>query len=482
MNRSSKQSSVNLTVIIIFCLHVLGSSASQNLVFAAENFNFLNVPDDAMLGIYSADFTPYVGDTFDVDIIVSDLVDLYGISLELTFNPSILEVIDADPGATGVQITPGNCPVPDFILQNSVDNILGTINYDATSLAPSLPCNGTGVVATISFHALALGTSLIHFNSWLLSDTNGVEILTNATDGSFEVIEMTTDTMLIIDPPTGSLLIGDNITIDIVAVDVADLYGIQLEVSFDPTIIEVVDADPGNPGVQIKPGNCPDADFVVLNDVDNTTGTISYGATSLNPSPPCNGSGVVATIEFYGFEESANTLIQFVDWILSDTDGFSIPVSTQDGALEIVNPPIKGSVVLQGRTDHSGVLVSAWSGGVEIANSHTDPAGDYALVVPDGTFSVTVKMDRYLDGKKLDVVVGNGTTTLSAVELLAGDANDDDLVNVQDLAIIGSHFLMVCGDQSWDDRADINNDCYANILDLSLTGINFHRISPVPWP
>jgi hypothetical protein len=437
---------------------------------------------ETLLWIDPPEVTIPVSGTFEVDIAVIGVSDLYGVAVELAFDPSVVEVVDADPGTPGVQITPGSCPSPDFPVQNSVDNTAGTINYDVASLAPSPPCNGSGVVASITFHALVgPDPSPVHFSSWLLSDSNGTAISTATQDG---VLNTTDDqvTLLWIDPPFSTIPISGTGTVDIAITDVNDLYGIQLELSFDPAVVEVVDADPGTAGVQITPGSCPVPDFVVLNDVDNATGTISFGATSLNPSPPCNGSGIVASIEFHGLVETPNTPVQLVDWLLSDTDGFPIPASTQDGALEIVTPPIAGSVFLQGRTDHSGVLVSAWIGNAEIASTFTDPAGDYALTVPLGTYDITVEMERYLDGEKTGVVVTGGSTTLSTVELLGGDANDDDLVNVQDLAIVGSHFLMVCGDPNWDDRADINNDCAVNILDLSLTGINFHLVSPVPWP
>jgi len=392
-----------------------------------------------------------------------------------------VEVVDDDPVAPGVQIAPGTCPSPDFVVENSADNTTGTINYGVASLSPSPPCNGSGVIASITFHALVPGTSPVHFSSWLLSDTDGVPIPVTPQDGSITVPE--DGALLWIDPPLATVPISGTVTVDIALVDINDLYGIQVELSFDETKVEVVDADPGSPGVQITPGSCPEPDFVVLNAADNTTGTIIYAATSLGPSPPCNGSGVIASVTFHGLEEVEESPLHFSDWLLSDTDGFAIPVSIQDGTVTVVPSGIEGSVSLQGRTDRSGARVSAWIGSTEVASTHTASNGDYALGIDPGTYDVKVEMELYLDAEKAGVVVSEGVPTiLSNVELLGGDTNDDDLVNVQDLAIIGSHFLMVCGDPSWDDRADINNDCVVNILDLSLAGVNFHLTSPVPWP
>jgi hypothetical protein len=425
--------------------------------------------------------TIFTGETVTLEILVENVADLYGVALGLSFDPAILEVVDADPAAAGVQISPGACPEPDFVVQNQVNNAAGTIQYDAVSLDPSPPCNGSGLVASITFHAIGPGVSPVHFGSWLLSDTDGVVIPATTADGSVTVNEAI-GAMLWIDPPFDMVAVGGTTSVDIAIQDVADLYGIQVTLGFNPAYLEVVDADPVKVGVQITPGACPAPNFVVLNTVNNATGVIQYAASSLDPSPPCNGSGVVATITFRGKLVTASTPVEFTGWLLSDTDGFAIPAYAQDGALEVIPSAISGQVSLQGRTDHSGVRVSAWNGLVEVAFDLTDSAGNYQLPLSNGTYKVTAEMSRYLDGEKLNVVVSGGNVILNTVTLLGGDANNDDLVNVQDLAIIGSHFLMVCGNPSWDGRADINNDCVINILDLTLAGVNFQKTSPVPWP
>jgi hypothetical protein len=140
-------------------------------------------------------------------------------------------------------------------------------------------------------------------------------------------------------------------------------------------------------------------------------------------------------------------------------------------------------VTLQGRFDHSGAEVCAWTGPILVNCAFSDAAGDYILSVADGTYDVTVEMGRYLDGEKAGVVVtGGAATTLSGVTLNGGDANDDDIVNILDLSFMGARYLLSCGDPGWDERADINNDCIVNIQDIVLAGSNYLSTSPVPWP
>lgn len=83
----------------------------------------------------------------------------------------------------------------------------------------------------------------------------------------------------------------------IVRVDnVRDLYAVDITIRFDPTRWQVADADAQKSGVQIKPGEAPRPDFVAVNDVDNTQGTIRYIATQLGDKAAFSGSGTVATI------------------------------------------------------------------------------------------------------------------------------------------------------------------------------------------
>jgi uncharacterized repeat protein (TIGR01451 family) len=291
-------------------------------------------------------------------------------------------------------------------------------------------------------------------------------------------------TSLWIEPPEATFPMSTNFTVDVMVANVTDLYGIELELTFDPTIVEVVDDDTGTTGIQIQPGACPSPDFVVRNEADNPSGTIRYATTSLSPSPPCDGSGVIASITFHGLAEGSSP-VHFNSWLLSDTDLNTIPVdSTADGTLNVLaTGTLEGTVDVQGRADESGAEVCAWQVGAEPECTTTDAAGYYSFSLPADTYDVFVEMARYLDAEKAaQVVVAGGTTTLCQVKVLGGDANDDDVINILDLSFIGFRFDRSIGDPGWDVRADINNDGTINILDLVGAGANFGKTSPVPWP
>lgn len=143
-----------------------------------------------------------------------------------------------------------------------------------------------------------------------------------------------TAAVLTVDPLTSTVQVGDTTTLDIAVQGVTDLYGIDLTLSFDPSKVEVVDADSYTPGVQIAPGACPSPDFTVMNTVSNTTGVIGYAVVAFYPSAPCNGEGVVASIEFHALSEGESP-IHFSEWILSNRDGVKIESTAQDGTLSV---------------------------------------------------------------------------------------------------------------------------------------------------
>lgn len=105
------------------------------------------------------------GATTLVDVRVNDVKDLYGIDFKITFDPNILEVVDADAAIAGVQIRPGNLPDTSggqgFIQSNKVDNAAGNIEYAAVRTAPAAPQSGSGVAASITFRGKGAGKSPI---------------------------------------------------------------------------------------------------------------------------------------------------------------------------------------------------------------------------------------------------------------------------------------------------------------------------------
>jgi len=120
--------------------------------------------------------------------------------------------------------------------------------------------------------------------------------------------------------------------------DAADLYGADIQLSFDPAQLRVRDDNPRLDEVQISPGPLLAFDdrFVATNQVDVEAGQINFVFTLLRPAPPINGEGVLATIVFeiladgpYTVEVSHAQLVSF--------DSQPLPVTVEDLHLSVAS-------------------------------------------------------------------------------------------------------------------------------------------------
>ena len=122
--------------------------------------------------------------------------------------------------------------------------------------------------------------------------------------------------------------------------NVRNLYALDIELSFDPAVLEVVDllTNEGQyPGVNLEPiGGLFEAGFWAENSADNVTGTIKYAATQLRPTDPANGEGSVAMIRFQAKSAGVSD-IEIVSVDLSDRDGYLIglPLTFEHGTITV---------------------------------------------------------------------------------------------------------------------------------------------------
>lgn len=119
---------------------------------------------------------------------------------------------------------------------------------------------------------------------------------------------------------------------------VTNLYGLDVRLSFDPAVIEVVDFDPLSAVVEIEPIIDPvlqfKAGFTVRNVVDNINGTIWYAATQISPTPVVNGSGHIARLRLRA-KSNAAAAMNFTYIKLSNPVGDSIPATGTNGTVTV---------------------------------------------------------------------------------------------------------------------------------------------------
>ncbi|MCK6630046.1 MAG: hypothetical protein L6R45_33335 [Anaerolineae bacterium] len=239
----------------------------------------------------------------------------------------------------------------------------------------------------------------------------------------------------------------------------------------------------------------PDISNTVVATVTNLSQvdlSITYDSTFVIPSEitPVFGSGTISrngnTIRYQGSSNApvSGAIVDLlnIDWrlqgrrgtttitltsTLRDNTGASIPHTDQNGLLVItISPPcLRCTVNLQGRADHSGVMV-------------TSPAGEQARSYPNGLFAIAATGELNLTAPgylstqmaaSAGLTAGEPEIDACQVTLLAGDANGDNTVNILDLTYLAGRY------QSADPTADLNASGLVDILDLALAAGNYQR-------
>jgi uncharacterized protein YraI len=150
-----------------------------------------------------------------------------------------------------------------------------------------------------------------------------------------------------------------------------------------------------------------------------------------------------------------------------------VAVPSLPGKVELAaSQAIRGQVLLQGRSDYSGVdiFVDGWPA----TTTNRDGAFSVAGLAP-GPHLVVAQTPGYLAASSGEIELEAGQVADLAVRpvtLLAGDVNGDGRVNVFDLALVSGGSPV----------ADLNADGQVNLLDLVLVTGNYGRSAPIAWP
>jgi hypothetical protein len=139
-------------------------------------------------------------------------------------------------------------------------------------------------------------------------------------------------------------------TLQIVLVNAKNIYGIDLQAAFDPTVVQVVDADPKQKGIQMTSGVFLKPDYAVRNIADNKTGMLRYVITQVKPTLPANGKGIVLSIQFRGKVADTSTKLTIKSAVIADLRGNKPAVTTQDADLVIVPKKLSTSTHLPTQT------------------------------------------------------------------------------------------------------------------------------------
>jgi hypothetical protein len=117
--------------------------------------------------------------------------------------------------------------------------------------------------------------------------------------------------------------------------------------------------------------------------------------------------------------------------------------------------------------DVSDVLVTS-------VTANTD--GTFTLSAPAGTYTLVATASGFLGAEGSVTLTAGTTTTKPLVTLLAGDIDNNDVIDQFDALTIGMSY-----NTSSPAAADLNNDNVINVLDLELLAANYREVGPIAW-
>jgi hypothetical protein len=130
-----------------------------------------------------------------------------------------------------------------------------------------------------------------------------------------------------VDPHTNTVTVGQVFTINIKISEVTDLYGWELKLKWNPTLLDALDVIEGN---FLK----NEGDTYFIKQINNTNGYLLAACTLMGDRPGVNGSGTLASVSFHAETEGTSALV------LDDT---KLGNSLEEPILHTV---INGSVII----------------------------------------------------------------------------------------------------------------------------------------
>ncbi|UCC77033.1 MAG: hypothetical protein JSW37_01350 [Anaerolineales bacterium] len=132
-------------------------------------------------------------------------------------------------------------------------------------------------------------------------------------------------TQLFVAPASSVVAPGQVFTVGIEVAAVENLFGVDLELAFSPTILEVQ---------ELSSGGFLDPVFEAHKILDNEAGRVRYVAALMGPVPSVSGSGVLARVTFRALEAGQSDL-EFTTAVLADDLAQTIPVAPSGGIVTV---------------------------------------------------------------------------------------------------------------------------------------------------
>lgn len=307
------------------------------------------------------------GDFFTINMTVTDVEDLFGWQVKLSYDPSVLECID------------GWLP-PDHVLADKaiinpppdIDNTVGSIFLLAMIITGAgVPGSGVNVTegrcCQIKFEVKRRGHCNLSFmdlgvKTYLLN-AEGEKVDFAPEEGYFDNRLPAPPATLYINPARivdTAITPCQSFTVNITVAEVTDLYHWKLTVYYKNDILNVTDVSEGS---FLQGGGATSFQTEIQNNYNTTHGRINANSTLLGATG-VDGNGTLAIISFHVID-LGNSTITLSQTLLYDSTHETLSHSTSDGyfnnvliaKLHVIPPEITDPTLLPGSNFEIEVVV-----------------------------------------------------------------------------------------------------------------------------
>lgn len=255
------------------------------------------------------------GEPFKVNVRLNDYANLYGAQVGLSYDPAKLTIVDADPEREGLQIGIGNVYGERSYVEvlNHVSAEEGKVAFASMLLEAAEGVHGdSAILAELTFSALPGegGETEIGFAagdvklaappagepaSWRINPDIGEPMVVSVQAGEPEPGETT----MFLEADRTTAAPGETVTVSVMLDDYDDLYGTQLQVRYDSSLLRLVDQDNEAAGVQLRPGGIFAGNRLeqLLNEADEVSGTAVYAGVLAGEPEGVSGTEPVSIVD-----------------------------------------------------------------------------------------------------------------------------------------------------------------------------------------
>jgi hypothetical protein len=283
-------------------------------------------------------------------------------------------------------------------------------------------------------------------------------------------------------PTRTKMTLGVDFSIDVKIVNVTDLYGFEIKMSYNTTLLNAIRV---TEGPFLKQAG---STIVLVNETKDNEGYVRFAASLLTVENGANGNGTLFTAYFNSsLEATGSTLATLSTVKLSNSQIQPIPRQLFNGTVEVVEIDTRNFVVTKDQSEYT-VLTISNSTILNLKYNATDskislnasgPSGytgfcniTFPKALLDGTFAVLANGEAVyylkLENTTHYTLCFNFTHSIVKIDIiltLEGDLDGDRQVGMSDIVTITSAYDAEPGDPQWNPMADVVKDGKIDIYD-----------------